>query len=98
MLTGNYICQCDMPDISRVTSKNKQELKTYLSLMFDTATEKMQAMNEADWQQEVLLFGFRQSTKKEVLFLMKDHTTHHRGQLIVYLRMLNIKPPPFKSP
>jgi uncharacterized damage-inducible protein DinB len=32
----------------------------------------------------------------EVLMLAWDHTTHHRGQLIVYLRLKGIKPTDYK--
>ena len=31
--------------------------------------------------------------KRQILTLMNDHLTHHRGQLIVYLRLKGIKPP-----
>jgi uncharacterized damage-inducible protein DinB len=34
-------------------------------------------------------------TKLQIINLVNDHQTHHRGQLIVYLRMKGITPPPY---
>jgi uncharacterized damage-inducible protein DinB len=32
-------------------------------------------------------------TKRQILLLLSDHITHHRGQMIVYLRLNGISPP-----
>ena len=37
-----------------------------------------------------------QMTGHEVLMLAWDHTTHHRGQLIVYLRLKGVKPTDYR--
>jgi uncharacterized damage-inducible protein DinB len=34
-------------------------------------------------------------TRRRVLLLLTDHVTHHRGQLVVYLRMKNVEPPKY---
>jgi uncharacterized damage-inducible protein DinB len=34
-------------------------------------------------------------TKRQILFLLHDHQSHHVGQLIVYLRLKGIKPPAY---
>ncbi len=34
-------------------------------------------------------------TRRQILFLMHDHQTHHLGQLIVYLRLKGIAPPAY---
>ncbi|NAS31754.1 DinB family protein [Flavobacteriaceae bacterium R38] len=34
-------------------------------------------------------------TKLQILNLLQDHVTHHRGQLIVYLNLNNIQPPEY---
>ena len=36
-------------------------------------------------------------TKRQILVLMNDHMTHHRGQIIVYARMNDIKPPRYRG-
>ncbi|MCB0529771.1 MAG: DinB family protein [Lewinellaceae bacterium] len=36
-------------------------------------------------------------SKRQIILLMHDHLTHHRGQLIVYLRLNGIKPPRYRG-
>ena len=36
-------------------------------------------------------------SKRQILTLLNDHYTHHRGQIIVYLRMNDIKPPRYRG-
>jgi uncharacterized damage-inducible protein DinB len=36
-------------------------------------------------------------TKRQIIYLMHDHATHHRGQLLVYLRLQGIKPPKYRG-
>lgn len=36
-------------------------------------------------------------TKRQIIALMHDHHTHHRGQLVVYLRLKGIKPPTYRG-
>ncbi|HLF62881.1 MAG TPA: DinB family protein [Saprospiraceae bacterium] len=36
-------------------------------------------------------------TKRRVFLLLTDHVTHHRGQLVVYLRLNGIEPPRYRG-
>ncbi len=36
-------------------------------------------------------------SRRQVIAIMHDHHTHHRGQLIVYLRLNGIKPPKYRG-
>lgn len=36
-------------------------------------------------------------TKRQILTLLGDHMTHHKGQLVVYLRLKDIVPPVYKG-
>ena len=35
--------------------------------------------------------------KRQIVALLHDHMTHHRGQLMVYLRLKGIKPPQYRG-
>lgn len=35
--------------------------------------------------------------KRQIVALLHDHMTHHRGQLLVYLRLKGIKPPQYRG-
>ena len=36
-------------------------------------------------------------TRRQIIALMHDHHTHHRGQLVVYLRLQGVKPPRYRG-
>ena len=44
---------------------------------------------------EKVEFFAGEKTKLQILNLLQDHVTHHRGQLIVYLNLNNIEPPKY---
>lgn len=46
---------------------------------------------------EVVEFFAGPKTKLQILNLLQDHVTHHRGQLIVYLNLNDIKPPRYRG-
>ncbi len=41
--------------------------------------------------------GGREMTKRRALRFLLDHTTHHRGQTVIYLRLNGIRPPPYRA-
>ncbi len=73
---------------------SKKEIIEYLGKAFDYAGETFAAMTEKNLEEELDYWGGH-STKRKIVFLLNDHQTHHRGQLIVYLRLNGIKPPKY---
>jgi len=49
----------------------------------------------ADQLKEPVIFFAGPMNKLQIINLINDHQTHHRGQLLVYLRLKNIKPPDY---
>ena len=52
--------------------------------------------HSSDLDEEVQFFAGPMS-KRQILVLMNDHLTHHRGQMIVYVRLKGVKPPAYKG-
>ena len=44
---------------------------------------------------EIVDFPADPLSRRQVMMLLSDHVTHHRGQLVVYLRLKGIEPPPY---
>lgn len=44
---------------------------------------------------DTVQFLFGPLSKLQIMNLMNDHQTHHRGQMLVYLRLNGIKPPAY---
>ncbi len=77
---------------------NLRELNTIPEIvnLYQSITKKFRVYLEklsADKLNEVITNFSRPATKAELLLEMIEHSIHHRGQLSVYFRLLNIDPP-----
>jgi len=78
------------------TGNSKKEIIATLEKAFNYANATIGKMKESNLNESVDFFAGKM-TKRRVLFLLTDHVTHHRGQLVVYLRMKNIEPPDYRG-
>ncbi len=65
-----------------------------LSNAFDLVGQAIKNLSPEDLKTKVDFFA-GEKTKFQMLNLLQDHVTHHRGQLIVYLNLNNIEPPKY---
>ncbi|MDQ3017123.1 MAG: DinB family protein [Bacteroidota bacterium] len=75
---------------------SKKEIISVLEKSFAYANKTIGNLTEADLNEPVDFFAGKMS-RRRILFLLTDHVTHHRGQLVVYLRMKNIEPPNYRG-
>ena len=74
--------------------QDKDSIITLIDRTYDYATNAIQRFS-ADQLKDSVTFFAGPMTKVQIIILLNDHQSHHRGQLIVYLRMNGIKPPPY---
>jgi uncharacterized damage-inducible protein DinB len=72
----------------------KAETIEILSKAFDATFKIVEATTEESLLESVVFFAGPKS-KLQILNLLQDHVTHHRGQLIVYLNLKNVEPPAY---
>lgn len=70
----------------------KEDILTVLNEGFENALMALKNISVKELDDEVEFFA-GPMTKRQIIHLMNDHLTHHRGQLVIYLRMKGIKPP-----
>lgn len=63
---------------------------------FDATLALIKATSEEDLKTTIDFFAGKMS-KLQILNLLQDHVTHHRGQLIVYLNLNDITPPRYSG-
>ena len=73
---------------------SKEEIIVMLEKSFDTSLEIIKNTNPESLNEKVDFFA-GPKTKLQILNLIQDHITHHRGQLIVYLNLNKIVPPKY---
>ena len=81
---------------SSLKKMNKQQIKDELSIAFDYVLKITKAFNESHLNEKVDFFAGEKS-KRKMFVLINDHITHHRAQLLIYLRLNNIKPPSYRG-
>jgi uncharacterized damage-inducible protein DinB len=80
-------------ETSKLTNE-KEHVITSLEAAFDGVTRAVEATSEEELKETVQFFAGPKS-KLQILNLLLDHVTHHRGQLIVYLNLKEIEPPKY---
>jgi uncharacterized damage-inducible protein DinB len=75
---------------------SKKEIIAILEKSFAYANTTISQLNEKMLNQNVNFFAGMMS-KRRIMLLMTDHVTHHRGQLVVYLRLKGIEPPAYRG-
>jgi uncharacterized damage-inducible protein DinB len=73
---------------------SKEEIISMLEMSFDKVYNVIKNTKPENLKDEVEFFA-GPKTKLQILNLLQDHVTHHRGQLIVYLNLNEIKPPSY---
>ena len=76
------------------TGNSKKEIIAMLEKSFAYATQTINTLTEKQLNEKVQ-FVSGEMTRRRILLLLTDHVTHHRGQLVVYLRMKNVEPPKY---
>ncbi|MEO1486812.1 MAG: DinB family protein [Bacteroidota bacterium] len=75
-------------------TKTKKDLIEGLEEFFDTVLDFLESTS-SEQLSEVVEMWYGKVTKESILLTMDNHLSHHRGQLVVYLRLLQIKPPSY---
>lgn len=78
--------------IYKVADKSKKEMIATLNRTFDDAITLIEQFDTTKFDDQLDYFGLNRS-KRQIFLLLADHITHHRGQMLVYLRLNDLVPP-----
>jgi uncharacterized damage-inducible protein DinB len=93
-LNATYISGMEPEDLDLdISDKSKEEIISNLREALAQVDMSYQALEPGEEDEKLMLFNRIEADKKRVFMLMRDHVTHHRGQLVVYLRLTGILPP-----
>lgn len=73
---------------------SKRQIIDVLTREFDRATQLITRYNPARLD-ETTTYGSFTRTRRQMFLLQADHVTHHRAQLLVYLRLKGLVPPKY---
>lgn len=73
---------------------SRAELAEYVGKCYDYGKKTMAALTAEQMGEKMDVFGNNVS-RRQVMALLMDHSTHHRGAAIAYLRVEGAEPPAF---
>ncbi len=95
-LTNRYI-QMDtvyQKPVAPASEMTKQEILNWVNKAFDDAASSIEKIDARDLD-TITDFFAGPISKRRVVMLLNDHQAHHRGQMVVYLRLKGIVPPKY---
>lgn len=94
-LTSSYLKE-DKNPVGKAEMKlhQKDSVIAVVNRVYDYALEVLEKFPADDLDDNVSFFAGPMN-KLQIINLMNDHQTHHRAQLLVYLRLKGIKPPDY---
>jgi len=94
-LTSSYITSSKSPVTKATTPvQKKDEVIEVLNKIYEHAIGALKSF-EASHLADTVSFFAGPKTKLQIINLISDHQTHHRAQMIVYLRLNGVKPPEY---
>lgn len=81
-------------EFEKVKLTSKELINKALEDFFDVFIERLDNLDE-DNLKELVDVWYGKTTKYQIANIMDNHLSHHRGQMAVYLRLKNIKPPSY---
>lgn len=93
-LSNSYLGSPKFEHDIKTADPSKDEVINLLNKAFELARTALKMTETKDLSQKVDFFA-GEKTLLQIIELMDDHLTHHKGQLAVYLRLNGITPPRF---
>jgi len=92
LLGGRESIDWKTDTIFKVANKSKQEMIAIIDKTFDETIELIKEFDTTQFDDELDYFGLNR-TKRQIFLLLTDHITHHRAQMLVYMRLNGLVPP-----
>ena len=94
-LSSSYLSTGNNP-VTKEDSKlkSKDSIRQVVVQTYDYAIAVLARFSAANLSDTVKFFAGPMS-KLQIINLLSDHQTHHRGQLLVYLRLCGLTPPKY---
>ena len=76
----------------KVANKSKEEMIATIDKTFEETIQLISEFDTSKFNDRLDYLGLDR-TKRQIFLLLADHITHHRAQMLVYLRLNGLKPP-----
>ena len=84
-------------DRLRAETLDRAALTSLLNDAYAFGAAAVRNTTPADWDKEVGNFFAGPKSQRVIIYLLQDHATHHRAQLLMYMRLLGLTPPRYRG-
>jgi uncharacterized damage-inducible protein DinB len=81
----------------KAVDKSKAEIIQYLKDSYTYMEKVLSGLSDKEASRKIHLWGDVNVTKAQGFLLNRDHITHHRGAMVIYLRLKGIKPAHYRG-
>lgn len=74
-----------------------EALAAAVNAAYDFGAAAVQQLSAEGWEEMAENFFVGPRPRRVIVYLLQDHATHHRAQVLVYLRTLGLKPPRYRG-
>ncbi|TLP82810.1 DinB family protein [Maribacter sp. ACAM166] len=92
LLAGRESRDYTTDTVYKPANKTKEEMMETIDTTFDETIKLLHEFKPAQLDDELDYFGLNRS-KRQIFMLLADHITHHRAQMLVYMRLNGLVPP-----
>ncbi len=92
LLGGRKSREWKTDTIFKTGNKSKKEMIATIDKTFDEAIRLIKQFDSTHLNDRLDYFNLSR-TKRQIFLLLTDHITHHRGQMLVYMRLKGLVPP-----
>ena len=92
LLGGREAREWKTDTLFKVADKSKEAMIMLINDTFNQTITLLKEFDAAQLNDELDYFGLNRS-KRQIFLLLADHITHHRAQMIVYIRLNGLVPP-----
>ncbi|MEO0733752.1 MAG: DinB family protein [Bacteroidota bacterium] len=76
---------------------SRPQLMQLLKDAYAFGTDAINSLEEEEWDEMVPNFFAGPRSKRVIIYLLQDHATHHRAQVLMYLRLLGYEAPRYRG-
>lgn len=95
-LSKGFLDGPDMPFDPGQKPESKEEIKKFISACYDYGQGVISSLSEQQLNEKIDTFAGT-ITRRQMVGLIDDHVTHHRGAAIAYIRANGLTPPAFRA-
>jgi uncharacterized damage-inducible protein DinB len=95
-LSKGFLAGGDMDFDSQAKPQSKADLKKFIEQCYDYGKKTISSLSDTQLSEEIDSFAGK-VTRRQMVGLIDDHATHHRGAAISYIRANGIEPPAFRG-